>query len=310
MILLSKLPFMVSTNTAPKHIIFHYSPKYFSGINDNVSCDQALPEGQTVLHTGGIGDLTTQSVNWAVEDFTGMPIVGDPELHQRGISNSHYGSSAIQLQGYSAGMHVHSYSSSSSDTYKLAQLAHAWRENIFPWSYGKHSNLCIDYEAAVPTSVFHDGSINYSYMAIAVRDTVSDRVFWIRCSHYDSRGLSAPAEQLVWWQEATSVIALSYYGGRKYSAVLPRSRHFTGETWPSWRYFGSRFSREHLSSMIHEVNSQFGLGCSPNPDTYRLELVGVGPELCTSNNRQGYMSTRVRRLRVFTWLVDGGLVSQ
>jgi len=295
----------VEDRSIARNIIFHYTPQFISGIDGHVSSDQPVPRGKTVIHTDGLGDVSAGPVSWSVGDLTGFCPTGNPIDFQRGISDKSYGSSAVQLQRYTAGMHVHSYSSPAgrAHKYRLAQILYSWSQDVFPWKYGNEANLCVSCYSAVPNSWIGDGSINYAYAVIAALDVPTGRVLWIHMTQYDSRGEAMFVEKPIWWEEANSAIALGHYGGTRYSSLMPNSHRATGQTWSDWRYYGFCISRRQLETMVNEVNSRFGdLRLSTDPDNYRLELLGIGPEIYTASSAQGHMSMKVKDVWAFTWL--------
>ncbi len=283
-------------------MIFHYTPEYISEINGRIPGDRPWPQNKTIIHTGGLGDVSARSIPWPVKDFTRFDPTGNPGDFQKGVAEDFYGSSAVQLQGYTAGMHIHSYSSPTSGIYKLAQVAYAWEQNVFPWKYGGKANLCMSYYAAVPNSWTGDGSINYSYIAAAVRDMSTGKVLWIAMIHYDSRGEDGFYEGPVWWEEQNTAIAVGYYGGQRYSSLIPTSYRSTGKTWNNWRYYGCGISQGQLQAMVNDINDRYDLKFSTSPDEYRLELFGVGPEMTVTGGKQGHMSMKVKEIWIFTWV--------
>jgi hypothetical protein len=300
------LPVITQAETETSNIMLHYVPQYISEIDGRVSSDKPLRKGKTVIHTGGLGDVSASSVLWSVGDFTGFYPTGNPGDFQRGGTEDFYGSSAVQLQGYTAGMHINSCSSPATDTYKLAQVFYGWWQGVFPWRYGSKANLCVGHYAAVPNSWTGGGSINYTYAAIAVRDMSTGNVLWIAMVQYDSRGEAALVETPIWWKELNSPLAMGYYGGQRYSSLVPTSHESTGQTWNDWRYYGFCVSRDQLEMMINEVNSRFDQDLSTNPDDYGLELFGIGPEMYTADGTRGHMSMQVKEIWVFTWVDDQG----
>jgi hypothetical protein len=280
--------------------IFHYKSPHISAIDGKVCSDKPLPAGQTVVHTSGLGDLSAKPIPWPVGDFTGFYPKGRVQDFQRGLSEEFYGSSAVQLQGTIAAMQIHTYSWPIYEKYRLALLYYGWQEQVFPWRYGPSAKLCIDHHAVVPSSWTGDGSLNYAYTAIGVNDTATGKSLWIAMLVYDCRGPIMFAETGVWWPEASIAIALGFYGGKRYSSLLPKSSWTASETWKEWRYFGFSISREQLQTMIVEVNDKYSEKYSTNPDDYQLALFDVGPEMTTPQASNGHMAMKIKDVRVFT----------
>ena len=285
-------------------VILHYTQPDISNIEGRISSDLPLPMGKTVVHTSGLGDASARPIGWPVGDFTGFYPVGTLTDYQRGVSPDLYGSSAVQWQGSTVGMQVHSYSSPVSSPYRLALLYYAWPTSLYPWKASNTASLCIDQSVAVPSSSWSGGSINYAYVAFAVEDMVSRGVFWIQMDYYDSRDGAAFAEIPIWWPEANSAIALGYYGGQRYSSLLPTSHRSTGQTWNEWRYYGVCISREQFQNIAWDINQQFNFTFSTNPDDYSLHLFAAGPEMFTGEGMNGHMAARLRDTRVFSRLDD------
>jgi len=281
-------------------LVFHYMPEYIRSAERRVFSDSPMPAGKTIIHTAGLGNASAKAIPWAVGNFTGFyPRGNDPRAFQRGVADNVYGSTAVQLQGITIAMHIHSYSAPRvSSIYRPALAYHAFDQHVYPWRYGTSARLCVDHYAAVPSSWTGDGSINYSYAAIAVHDMFSDRPLWIAASHYDSRGMMV--EQPVWWPEERIAIALGYYGGERYTSLLPGSSRTTGETWNHWRYFGFSIARQQLQALVTDVNSRFEHKYSTNPDDYLLLLYNVGPEMYVPPGTNGHMAMRIAGIRVYT----------
>ena len=275
----------------PNRVHFLYHNHQFEGLANNLNSDRALPAGRGVVHTSGLGPLGEY------EDVNGdvMP------------QSTH---SAAHAQGNVVSFWLNSQTAPTHSPYKVGQWAYCWQNDIFPWAGNHSARLCADFQATLPHSTTTGGSVNYAYMAMAIRDCATQTVFWVQNSCYDSRGDQMRVEGLVWWAEMKNVIALGFYGGQRYCTPLPNSRHIQGKTWRDWRYFGASISAPQLLNMVCEANRRFNLQCSGNLDQYRLELIGVGPEMCVRDGQNGSMGMQIKDLRVFTWRRDMNVSKQ
>jgi hypothetical protein len=274
-----------------------YLGYHFDDVQRHVNCDQPLPVGKTVLHSSGIGDLQTHNTSRDVSGYTMFAPPAPSERYQLAVANNDEGS-VMQAYGNTVGMWLNTTHAPDHSAFKVMQWAHCWRNDFYPWAGNASATLCADFEAAIPFSQTTGNAINYAYMAIAVRDCATQTIFWVQNSCYDSRGDLMRVEGLVWWAEQHSVIALGFYGGQRYCTPLAHTHHLQGKCWREWRHFGSSISGKQLLAMICEANQRFNLHCSGNLDQYRLELIGVGPEICARQPASGKMAMKVRNLRV------------
>jgi hypothetical protein len=253
---------LVSNSIGNPSRIDHYTPQDLTTVAGIISCDAEVPRGRSVIHTAGLGNVGALPVTWSVGDFTGFYPAGNWSEMQRGLAPTFYGASAVQAGGTTIGLHLNSFSLATPDLYKVAQLVYAWPNHVFPWRYSGKASLCITYDAAIPNSWTGSGSINYAYTAIAISDERPalpfaqsspaagppgpippipspvagaaglSRVLWIGLRPYDSRGAAMAIETPVWWAEQGTGIALGYYGGHRFSSLMPGPSSLRGGTWP------------------------------------------------------------------------------
>jgi hypothetical protein len=281
-----------------------YDNFHFDELHTSINCDRALPIGRTVVHASGLGDISAHATARDLSHVTGFAPEGDLLQYQSSSHDDEIGS-AVQAQGDTVGFWIDSTSAPVTTRFKVAQWAHCWRDAIYPWA-GRHSTkLCVSFEAAVPHSDTSLGATHYAYMAMAVRDCATQTVFWIQHSFFDVRGKRYKIEGIVPWAEMNSVIALSFFGGKHYCTPLPHSATMSAKTWREWRYFASSISSDQLLRIIASANTRLGLCWSGNLEQYRLELIGVGPEVCIEHETQGHLvhgklGMKMRRLSVWT----------
>lgn len=299
------LPILLRPATGDQDFyINHYTPIYVSDISTRVLTNvPRLPFRKTVIHTAEVGNVSVEPADWDVGDFTGFYPTGDLTKTQRGIVGGRYGSTAMQMEGFTMGFFIQSKPPNVEFPYQLAQFFYGFSPRIYPWSYGPNARLCVDHEAAVPYSNYEDGSINITYAALLLKDESTNTRLWLSMSHYDQRpDVIAKGDVPHWWPEAEEPIAYGMYGGNRYSSLQPGSAVSTAETWDEWRYFGFCVSREQLLAAIDDTNRLFDFGLSDDLDSYSIMTLGIGPELYIEGDATGEMAMRLRDVRVYTLL--------
>ncbi|MEI7468618.1 MAG: hypothetical protein WCL57_10410 [Chloroflexota bacterium] len=279
-----------------------YPSYHFAELHTHINHDQALPVGRTVVHSSGLGDIGAYATDRDLSSYTGFVPEGDLARYQSSVSATDAGS-ALQAQGNTVGLWVDSMTSPSAERFKVAQWAYCWQESVFPWAGEHNTRLCIELDAAVPYCDMYGGAISYAYVAIAIRDCANQTVFWLQQSLFDTRGKRYRLEGIFPWAEMNSLIALGYFGGKYYCSPLPKTAILSDQIWCDWRYFGVSISITQLLRVIASANTRLGQRWSGNPEQYRLELIGVGPEVCTEgkggfNERHGRIGMKIRDLRV------------
>ncbi|MEZ4555579.1 MAG: hypothetical protein R2851_25750 [Caldilineaceae bacterium] len=287
-----------------EYYIRHYMPIYIGDIGTRILANARLPTNYSVIHTVDVGLVSSATADWEVGDYTGFYPSGDYAITQRELRGGGGGTSAVQLEGFTAGFFIRSQPPNPEFPYQLAQFYYGFDPAVHPWAYGDDAHLCVDHEAAVPYSDFAGGSINYSYVSLQLRDESTDTLLWFTMTQYDQRPeVLAKGDVVHWWEEAGDAIVIGLYGGEKYSSLLPGSARSTSDTWNDWRYFGFCVSRPQLLRAVEDANDLFDLGLSDDPDDYVMQAIGIGPEMqIEDKDKTGEMAMRLRDVRVYTIL--------
>lgn len=287
-----------------EYYIRHYMPIYIGDIGTRVLANAKLPTNYSVIHTVDVGLVSSVTADWEIGDYTGFYPTGDHSVTQRELRGGGGGTSAVQLEGFTAGFLIRSQPPNPNFPYQLAQFYYGFDPAVHPWDDGDDANLCVDHEAAVPYSVFDGGSINYSYVSLQLEDESTGKLLWYTMTHYDQRPENiAKGDVVHWWDEADDAIVIGMYGGAKYSSLLPGSALSVSSTWDEWRYFGFCVSRAQLLRAVRDTNALFDIDLSTDPDDYKMVAIGIGPEmLIADKNKTGEMAMRVRDMRVYTIL--------
>ncbi len=279
----------------------HYEPVFVIDIQNRVYVDRTPPADRTVIYAGGTGDLARYIANWQVGDYTGYFPAKPKRNTQRGAPDGGYGSTAVQLEGFVAAMHLNGSAGSSAEGSQFAQLHYSFQSPPLPWSRGINPRFCLDNDASIPHSSLTDNAINYAYTLVSLVDTTTNRRLWLLMSLYDTReDVIRRGDILGWWAEASEPIVYGYYGSNDFTSPMVDSARSTSGNWSDWRYFGYCMSSEQLLAMIREANQEFGVGMSENVAVYGVASFGVGPEIFNPDAADVSVSMRVKDIRLFT----------
>lgn len=296
------LPFVSTEPIAiDETFISHASPVFINDIQGRVYTDGRMPPNLACVHTYELGSNGRDPATWRVGDFTGFYPAGTVQASQRSLNADTYGDSAVQMQGFDVGFHLQSKPPSADFPWQLSQYYYGFAPEIFPWAFGQNARFCIDHDAAVPVSAAEGEAVNYAYVAFAADEKFSGETIWVSMSHFDDRQhLIDRGDFAHWWAEANDPIAYGFYGGDRYSSLLPGSATSTSEPWDEWRQFGFCMSYSQMQTILQDINNDFQLGISEHPENYGIRLFGIGPEMYITEDSQSYMSMRIRDVHAFT----------
>ncbi len=272
-----------------------YSPESISDITGHVYSDPSvLPFHKTIMATFGLGaDATSQTITWNVGDFTGLNVPDPKENYQRGINNSWYGSTAVQMYGNYAGIQVHTYSAPSHPDSNLAnaQISYQWSEsdNEHPWNYDS-SIMAMRFNLQVPTVWVEGGAVAYSNAILLLEDTSTGKKVWYIVNMYDTRDMSIFKEYIGWDSGTNIPMIITYFGhGTRYTYIPSNSATSTDKTWSDWKFFEFFVSRNNLTWAVNDVNSQYSMGLSTDPNNYIILLMTIQGEIYWPSGGNGHL---------------------
>jgi hypothetical protein len=288
-----------------------YSPKWVDDI-----AGRALAEPNTMppyyyepyVVLWGLGDdAVDQQISWDVNDFSGFTPPSPLTQYQRGVDNLSYGSTAVQLQGYSGGFFLDSDSATGpaqndlrSGYYSGSFTADA---NYRPW-YSDDSCFSYSCYLQVPSGGYDGGTCGQLGLIMHLTDMSTASHVWVSVVAYDSRGMSGggATEGILWDAGTDTAIVISYFGeGRSFLTPSYDSDYFTDSLWNNWRYFSFRMSPEHVATWANAINTQFpGENFSTDAADYRLNSFNAGPEIYTPGTSNAYMGCSVKNV----WLIS------
>ncbi len=254
-----------------------------------VSDPSAIPYHKTMMVTFGLGaSATSQVITWDVGDFSGLHVPDPKGNYQRGINNSWYGSTAVQMYQDYAGIQLHTYSAEEHPSSNLAnaQLAYWWEDadNMRVWT-GADSVLKMSMYFQVPRVWVEGNAVAYSNVILLFKDTTTGKSVWYIVNAFDTRGSSSFSEWIGWDSGTNIPMVISYFGrGTEYAYLGPGSSVATGETWSGWRYLEFRISRGNFTKAMEDVNSQYSTGMSTDPGDYIITEITVQAEIYWPND--------------------------
>ena len=281
-----------------------YSQESVGNIENRALSDPAvIPEHITVMVTFGLGiNATSQPITWNVGDFTGLYVPEPKENYQRGINNSWYGSTAVQMYGTSAGVQVHTYSAPEHSSSNLAngQIAYRWldSDDVRVWTEPT-SIMKMGFYLQVPKVYVEGGAVAYSNVILGFKDTVSGGQLWFIVNIYDIRGSSAFFEW-VGWDSGTNMPMVATYlgGGTRFAYISEKSNLSTGETWAQWRYFEFLVNRNNFTNAVQAINENYTLSLSTNPSDYIIELLTIQAEIYWPEGSNGHIGVSMRDINL------------
>jgi len=298
--------FLVPLNTANATRHYFYSPQWIDNIEGHAFANpDSQPYHDVFMVLWGLGDDAVDvSVSWDVNDFSGFMPPSPLTQYQRGVEDV-WGSTAVQLQGDSAGFELHSWSATGPPINDLRSGYYSYNfttaDNHRPWGYGATSSFRYSAFLQVPTGYYESSTCGYVQLVMHLTDTSTDTPLWVVVSAYDSRG-SRGAIESVWWDEGTNTgTIISYFdSNRRYISLGAGSNSFTGTMWSGWRYFAYRVLPVHVSRWASDMNDAYGTNYSTDASNYRLNSFNVGPEMYTPSDRNARIGCSLRDVRLFT----------
>ena len=320
------VPLLFSLSEAKTVRHWYYEPQWVNDIQGRAFANPTLaqqPYHQVYIPVWGLGDAAVDQTisEWNAGDFTGFYVPSPISQYQRGADNAWFGSTTVQLQGYSAGFQIHSWSGTGPPQPSQPDLRSAyytWQYTIAddnrPWGYGSTSSFCYGANLQVPTGYYESGACGYLSLFMHLTDTSTGHHVWICVSAYDSRGMSGVVEGIMWDVGTATAMVLTYFdSNRQYLDLEAGSQSFTGTKWPDlpdlpdWRYYACRINTSHVAKWVADLNDEYGAGTfSTDPADYRLNALSIGPEIYIPNGTNAHMGCSVDSVMLFTdaWVAN------
>jgi hypothetical protein len=267
---------------------YFYTPQSVGNISGRAYADGDAPVHWLNMSTfGQTSSAVSQTISgWNEGDFTGVASPTPVGNYQRGISNSSYGSSAVQMTDTTVGAQVNTFTIPGGSGYNHnlanAQVQYKWNasDNIKPWAHTT-SNFNFSYYLQVPKSYFTGGAVGYVYASFLVTDG-NNHNLWIQPQTYDVRGVNSSGihESIGFDAGTDTVFANTKYGsGTRYCTQSSGSNSSTGSTWSGWRWYGESINRSQLLNAINDANSKYGAGLSTDTASYALLFISIQDEI-------------------------------
>lgn len=186
--------------------VYYYTPEHVGNITGRAFADTAPPPNLLGIVTFGCGtNAVSQTIDWQMSPFTGV-ISPDPiGNYQRGISNSEYGSTAVQMTDQEMGGQLHTYSlARATNNYNLSNLGvnYSWSAATVPkpWIY-TNSVFKFSFNMISIASYMEGGAVGYIGANMLLKDE-NGKWLWFGPQLFDTRG--APTNELVMWDTSTA----------------------------------------------------------------------------------------------------------
>ena len=280
-----------------------YQQESVDSIDDRAYSDpSAIPYHKTVMVTFGLGDATSQEITWDVGDFTGLHVPDPKQNYQKGINNSWYGSTAVQMYQNYAGVQVHTYSAESHPSSNLAnaQLAYWWydSDDVRVWTSGD-SIMKMSAYLQVPRVWVEGGAVAYSNIILLFKDTTTGKSVWFIVNYFDTREESIFKEWIGFDSGTNIPMIVTYFGhNTKYAYLEPNSYPAINQTWTGWHYYEFRVNRFNFTTAINDVNNQYSWGMSNNPEDYIISELTVQAEIYWPEGSNGHLGVSMHNVEL------------
>jgi hypothetical protein len=267
--------------------------------NVGILCDPS-PSEQTPgifwFWQGAVSTCINQNpVTWAVGDFTGFYPSGDVSQFQRGVSNSWYGSEAVQFQEDTFGI----------EEYSDSVLPLLWGSNIvgliidyeYPKSNPPHpfidptKRLVWSIQLQIPTVDVTSGLVAaHADGYVFLQDTKSKTDIYYGAQIFDTRGSAETADELLLDVESNGIgdgwpIVLGAVGiNGAYISDTYGSTPFQAQPWSGFKPFSFTISYQQMQSTIQALKAKYPTtptitSLSNDPADYVLLSANLDPEM-------------------------------
>lgn len=294
----------------------------FSGLPLNLkpsSMDGTLGVGTASSNQPGLTDLILWNLSdgppirpingWDISSYTGFQ-PSNLSQSQRGFDNSWPGSTAVQAEGSTFGINIHSKSVEhrllGRDKHKLIPIVVAYDlpsdSQVFPWK--DNQSLSYSFDLQIPTAKKRGGSevqaVAYLNLHYPDENGVM-HAFWYGVSVFDLRGAKGHSVKLDDCSTCTGSPIVQSILGR--DSVLsqpgPGSEGFQSRPWTGFRRFQAIITAEHLRNAIAKLEAKYpGLWLPKDLGVYRLNHVNFNPEVAHKSGGFGHIGLSVRNIQI------------
>ena len=298
----------ISFNEASRSYIFQQSSS--DSVANILFVNSLNPSGgfgvsQWFANPNGPSDVV---VNWNVGDFTGF-YPANKSTAQLGVSNASYGSTAVQAEGGTIGLMIHTQSAETATTNPATIFAIVPGANLNVYPFANPDQLLIySMELQVFGAYNQAPGIGYAGQYFFFADHTSNKGFWYGNVVYDPRGM----QEAVMFDGAyngdtpgtSSPIILSVAGlqNAQYSTALDGAGIQTS-TWTGFKKFTFAISPANLKNAIAAVKRQYPnqySNLSDDPVNYYLTSFNFDPEIAKVNGGEGWLGLSFKNINIST----------
>ncbi len=242
-----------------------------------------LTQGQTYV-VFNFNNCTTSvnPITWAVGDFTDFYPPLPVSNYQRGVSNSWYGSEAVQMQADVIGIHNHPESAGPQIGLNTMAIAYTQPDWIRPWAVTtrnrlRYSGLFTTPRAAITSPT--DGV--YWGLVLKFNDiNIPSNAVWVDVGIFDFQSPGSFYDFAAIDSNTGLPILSSFVGGSsRFVTAVGNSWPSTPSTWTGWRFYAFDIHGDQFAYALRYMNAQLHLNYSTNPADYVLNHLNVTDEI-------------------------------
>jgi hypothetical protein len=228
-------------------------------------------------------------ISWALGDLTGFYPTGSVSDYQRGVSDSLYGSEAVQFQGDTFGIELHSDSvlPLGAGSYLIpALIDYEFNKTNPPHPFTVQSkSLVWSIQLQIPTAYTRGPAVAYAVGYVLLQDTKSGKDIWYGSAIFDTRGTAAESMMMDLNQNGVGT-GFPIVGGvmgvnGAYTSNPNGSARFQSRPWRGFKSFSFSIPYAKMKSTIQALKAKYAslASLSDDPADYVLLSMNVNPEM-------------------------------
>jgi hypothetical protein len=231
--------------------------------------------------------MDNDPIDWAVGDFTGFYPAGDVTLSQRGVNRDWYGSQAVQFQGDTFGIVLHSASVLDSiSTIDPIIIDYEYDKSTPPFPFADPDNRIVySLQLQVASAHVRGPAVAHVVGYILLQDTKSRKDIWYGANIFDTRGAGMAKEVTMLdscnfctgWPIVVGEIGID----GAFTSNPSLSEPFQSAPWRGFKIFSFSISSAQMKSTITTLKAKYAemQSLSGDPADYVLLSASLNAEL-------------------------------
>jgi hypothetical protein len=268
------------------------------GILCSPTPDQTTPDIYWMVQGPVTNCVNKDPITWAVGDFTGFYPTGNVSDYQRGVSNSLYGSEAVQFQDDTFGIDLNSDSvlPLGAGSYLIpALIDYEYNKTNPPHPFTDPSkSLVWSIQLQIPTAYTQGPAVAYAVGYVLLQDTKSGKDIWYGSAIFATSGTAADYMSIDLNQNGVGtgfpIVAGVMGVNGAYTSNPDNSAPFQSQPWSGFKSFGFSISYAQMKSTIQALKAKYPslASLSDDPADYVLLSMNINPEMAELDASQPF----------------------